>query len=75
MEYRLINLPALFIVAVASLLLIKREPGNQLLLTGIIVVVKAAIVVMINAFGWSFINPANHTPTYLKVQFFKDEHG
>ena len=69
-----INLPALFIVAVISLLLIKGTQESAFV-NGIIVVVKVAIVVMIIIFGWSFINPANHTPYIPESAIFTDEHG
>ena len=57
----MLNLPALFIIIVLSLLLIK---GTQESATfnSIIVVVKVAIVLVFIAVGWQFINEANHTP-------------
>jgi APA family basic amino acid/polyamine antiporter len=57
----LVNLPALFIIVVLSLLLIK---GTQESATfnAIIVVVKVAIVLIFIAVGWQFIDPVNHTP-------------
>ncbi len=57
----MINLPAFFIVALLSLLLI-RGTQESALVNGVIVVAKVAIVVMIIVLGWSFINPVNHTP-------------
>lgn len=70
----IINLPALFIVAVISLLLIKGTKESAFV-NGIIVVVKVAIVVMIIVFGWSFIDDANHTPYIPEPGIFTDEHG
>lgn len=70
----MINLPALFIVAVISFLLIKGTQESAFV-NGIIVVVKVAIVVMIIVFGWSFINPVNHTPYIPESSIFTDEHG
>ncbi|MBP6557562.1 MAG: amino acid permease [Flavobacterium sp.] len=70
----IINLPALFIVAAISLLLIKGTQESAFV-NGIIVVVKVAIVVMIIVFGWSFINDANHTPYIPEPSIFTDEHG
>jgi APA family basic amino acid/polyamine antiporter len=55
------NLPALFIIAVLSLVLV-RGIKESALLNGVIVIAKVAIVVMVIVFGWGFINPANHTP-------------
>ncbi|KAA9339077.1 amino acid permease [Hymenobacter busanensis] len=61
MHSGILNLPALFIIVMLSLLLIK---GTQESATfnAIIVVVKVAIVLVFIAVGWQFINPANHTP-------------
>lgn len=73
-ENGLINLPALFIVVVISLLLIKGIQESAFV-NGIIVVVKVAIVVMIIIIGWNFINPSNHTPYIPPTTIFTDEHG
>lgn len=73
-EHGIINLPALFIVAVISLLLIKGIHESAVV-NGIIVVVKVLIVVLIIVLGWHFINPANHTPYIPPTDVFTDEHG
>jgi APA family basic amino acid/polyamine antiporter len=73
-EHGIINLPALFIVAAISLLLIKGIQESAFV-NGIIVVVKVAIVIMIIIIGWNFINPANHTPYIPPTSIFTDEHG
>ncbi len=73
-EQGIINLPALFIVAVISLLLIKGIQESAFV-NSIIVVVKVLIVIMIIVFGWHFINPANHTPYIPQPSVFVDEHG
>ena len=70
----IINLPAFFIVAVISLLLIKGTQESAFV-NGIIVVAKVAIVVMIIIFGWHFIKPENHTPYIPPTSIFTDEHG
>lgn len=70
----IINLPALFIVAVISLLLIKGTQESAFV-NGIIVVTKVAIVVLIIVLGWQFINPVNHTPYIPESSVFTDEHG
>src|SRR5204862_5833942 len=57
----MINLPAVFILALLSLVLI-RGTKESAMLNGIIVVTKVAIVILVIVFGWRFINPANHTP-------------
>jgi APA family basic amino acid/polyamine antiporter len=57
----IINLPALFILALLSLVLIKgtQESAN---LNSVIVGIKVGIVLLIIALGWHFIRPANYTP-------------
>jgi APA family basic amino acid/polyamine antiporter len=73
-EHGMINLPALFIVAVISLLLIKGIHESAFV-NGIIVIVKVVIVVLIIIVGWKFINPVNHTPYIPAPSIFTDEHG
>ncbi len=70
----LINLPAFFIVAVISLLLIKGTQESAFV-NGVIVVVKVSIVIMIIVFGWNFINPVNHTPYIPQDSSFVDDQG
>jgi APA family basic amino acid/polyamine antiporter len=70
----IINLPALFIVAAISLLLIKGTQESAFV-NGLIVVVKVSIVVMIIIFGWHFINPANHTPYIPPTSTYVDDQG
>ncbi|QHS56021.1 amino acid permease [Mucilaginibacter sp. 14171R-50] len=55
------NLPALLILVILSLLLIKGTQESATV-NGIIVFIKVAIVLVFIAIGWQFINPANHTP-------------
>jgi len=57
----IINLPAVFILLVLSALLI-RGTQESAFVNAVIVVTKVAIVLMVIAIGWGFINPANHTP-------------
>lgn len=57
----IINIPALAIVTLISLLLIKGIQESAFV-NNIIVVLKVTIVILIIALGWKFINPANHTP-------------
>src|SRR3954469_836288 len=57
----IINLPAVFILLLLTLLLI-RGTKESAFVNGIIVVLKVSIVVLVIALGWGFINPANHTP-------------
>jgi len=55
------NVPAVVILAILSALLI-RGTQESAFVNSIIVVTKVAIVLMVIAIGWGFINPANHTP-------------
>ncbi len=57
----MMNLPALFIIIVLSLLLIRGTKGSAFV-NGIIVITKVAIVILFITLGWSFINPVNHNP-------------
>jgi APA family basic amino acid/polyamine antiporter len=70
----IINLPALFIVGIISLLLIKGIQESAFV-NGIIVIIKVVIVVLIIVIGWHFINPVNHTPYIPPSSVFTDEHG
>jgi APA family basic amino acid/polyamine antiporter len=57
----IMNIPAIIILAILSALLI-RGTRESALVNNFIVITKVSIVLMVIAFGWSFINPANHTP-------------
>jgi len=57
----IINLPAIFILLLLTMLLIKGTKESAMV-NGFIVVLKVAIVILVIALGWGFINPANHTP-------------
>jgi APA family basic amino acid/polyamine antiporter len=57
----IINLPAIFILFLLTLLLI-RGTKESAFVNGLIVVLKVSIVLLIIGLGWHFINPANHTP-------------
>lgn len=57
----LINLPALFILLMLTLLLI-RGTQESALVNSIIVFLKVSIVLLFIFVGWKFINPANHHP-------------
>lgn len=60
----IINAPALLILLIMTLLLIKGI-SESATINAIIVGIKVTIVLMIIAIGWHFINPANHTPFVL----------
>lgn len=73
-HHGIINLPALFIVALITMLLIKGIQESAFI-NGIIVIVKVTIVILIIVIGWHFINPVNHTPYIPAASVFTDEHG
>jgi basic amino acid/polyamine antiporter, APA family len=70
----IMNIPALFIILVLTLLLI-RGMKESAFVNGIIVITKVTIVVLFIVLGWSFINPANHTPYIPAVSTYVDTQG
>ena len=60
-EGGIINLPAIFIVCLLSLLLM-RGTKESAFVNNILVVVKVAVVLVFIILGWKFINPEFHTP-------------
>lgn len=70
----IINLPALFIVTAISLLLM-RGIQESAFVNNIIVIVKVAIVVLIIALGWHFIDPVNHDPYIPSPTKYTDHDG
>ena len=57
----IINLPAVAILLIMTLLLI-RGTQSSATVNNIIVILKLTIVILFICLGWQFINPANHTP-------------
>lgn len=57
----IINLPALLILVIVTLILIKGMQESAMI-NSIIVFVKVSIVLVFIALGWGFINEANYTP-------------
>lgn len=57
----LINLPALLIIVVITLILV-RGIQESATVNNLMVIVKVAIVVAFIAIGWNYMNPVNHTP-------------
>ena len=57
----IMNVPAVFILFVLSALLV-RGTQQSAFVNNLIVITKVAIVIMVIAIGWQFMNPANHTP-------------
>ncbi|MWB95074.1 amino acid permease [Flavobacterium sp. GA093] len=57
----IVNLPAIFIVSLLSLLLIKGTKESASL-NNFLVVVKVAVVIIFIVLGWKFIDPTNYVP-------------
>jgi APA family basic amino acid/polyamine antiporter len=57
----IINIPAVFILLILTMLLI-RGTKESAFVNGLIVILKVSIVLLVIGFGWHFIKPANHTP-------------
>ena len=70
----IINLPALGIVTLLSLLLI-RGTQESAVVNNIIVIVKVTVVILIIIIGWQFINPANHDPYIPPPGTYTDHQG
>lgn len=60
-EGGIINIPAIIIVCLLSLILI-RGTKESAIVNNILVVVKVAVVLLFIVLGWSYINPDNHLP-------------
>lgn len=56
-----VNLPAIIIVVLVSLLLM-RGTEESALVNNIMVILKVSVVLVFIILGWKFINPANHSP-------------
>jgi APA family basic amino acid/polyamine antiporter len=70
----IMNIPALIIIFLITLLLIRGMKGSALV-NNAIVIAKVAIVILFIIFGWSFINPDNHTPLIPEPTKFADSQG
>jgi APA family basic amino acid/polyamine antiporter len=76
----IINIPAVFILLLLTLLLI-RGTKESAFVNGLIVILKVSIVLLVIGIGWHFINPANHTPfiptpsTYVTPQGITHSYG
>jgi basic amino acid/polyamine antiporter, APA family len=64
----IVNAPALFILLLLSLLLI-RGTQESAFVNAIIVFLKVAIVLVFIVIGWQFIKPENHTPYVIPADF------
>src|SRR6267378_179247 len=76
----MMNIPAVFILLLLTLLLI-RGTKESAFVNGLIVILKVSIVLLVIGIGWHFINPANHTPfipaptTYITAQGITHAYG
>src|SRR5438477_917201 len=76
----MMNIPALFILLLLTLLLI-RGTKESAFVNGLIVILKVSIVLLFIGIGWGFINPANHAPlipaatTYVTPQGITHAYG
>ena len=70
----IMNLPAVGILLILSLLLI-RGTQESAVVNSIIVVTKVAIVLMVIFIGWGFMNPANHTPYIPAATIYTTDQG
>lgn len=57
----MVNLPAIMIVCLLSLLLIKGTKESALI-NNVLVILKVTVVLVFIVLGWGFINPDNHSP-------------
>jgi APA family basic amino acid/polyamine antiporter len=60
----IMNLPALIILLLLTLLLI-RGTDKSATVNAVIVFIKVSIVLVFIAVGWQYINPANYTPYFI----------
>ncbi len=70
----IMNIPALFIIFMLTLLLI-RGTKESAFVNGIIVISKVAIVIIFIVLGWGYMNPANHTPFIPPASTYVDSQG
>jgi APA family basic amino acid/polyamine antiporter len=70
----IMNIPAIVILFLLSLLLI-RGTRESAFVNNVIVITKVSIVLMVIAFGWQFINPANHTPFIPEATTYTTDQG
>ena len=70
----IMNIPALFIIFMITLLLI-RGSKESAFVNGFIVILKVAIVSIFIALGWAYINPVNHTPYIPTPTIYTDSQG
>lgn len=74
LHYGIMNLPALGIIIVLTLLLI-RGMQESALVNAIIVILKVAIVIVVIVVGWQYMRPENHTPFIPEPTIYTDHMG
>jgi APA family basic amino acid/polyamine antiporter len=70
----MMNIPAVVILLLLTLLLI-RGTKESAFVNGLIVVLKVSIVLLFIGIGWGFINPVNHTPLIPAVTTYTTPQG
>ncbi len=70
----IMNIPAVFVLLLLTLLLI-RGTKESAFVNGLIVVLKVSIVLLFIGIGWGFINPVNHTPLIPAVTTYTTPQG
>ena len=73
-SHGLINLPALAIIFLLTLLLI-RGTKESAFVNGIIVITKVAIVIVFIILGWKYMNPVNHAVYIPEPSTYVDSQG
>ncbi|GAA4460759.1 amino acid permease [Nemorincola caseinilytica] len=70
----IMNVPALFIILMLTMLLIKGTKESAFV-NGLIVISKVAIVVLFIVLGWGYMNPENHAKYIPEVTKYVDTQG
>ncbi len=70
----ILNIPALCIILILTLLLI-RGMQESAMVNAIIVILKVAIVIVVIALGWQYIRPELHTPFIPEPSTYTDHQG
>jgi APA family basic amino acid/polyamine antiporter len=72
--YGIINIPAIAILLILTLLLIRGTKGSATV-NNFIVIIKVAIVLIFVAIGWNYIRPENHHPFIPDPSTYIDPQG
>ncbi|MGI8635911.1 MAG: amino acid permease [Segetibacter sp.] len=70
----IMNVPALFIILMLTMLLI-RGTKESAFVNGLIVITKVAIVIVFIILGWSYMNPVNHAQYIPDPSTYTDDQG